>query len=171
MRYFVIAFFILCMDQLSKKMIIFSLDHQEQLRVFSWLDIVHIHNRGAAFSLFANTPWAQSFFLIFGIIVIILLCIWIWRWNEQDPWLQRLALAFILGGACGNIADRIQYGFVIDFISVHYKNWYYPSFNVADSAITLGAFIILFLLLKSKNKLPVPKDSSPSISEEEKKIK
>lgn len=166
-RYFLIALLILGADQLSKKLILFSLAHREQLKVFSWLDIVHIYNRGAAFSLFASNTWANYFFLIFGVCAILFISLWLWKWSHSEPWLHRLALACILGGAGGNIADRLQFGFVIDFISVHYKHWYYPSFNLADAAISLGAVMILLALLRGKTQSTTAFDSSPSTKDDE----
>ena len=151
MRYYLIAFLIFCADQISKKIILFSLSYQEQLHIFSWLDIVHIRNRGVAFSMFADAAWANYFFLTFGIIVIIFLAVWLRQKRQEQSWMERLGLALILGGASGNIADRIQYGAVIDFIAVHYKHWYYPSFNIADSAITIGALIIVLLVIRGNS--------------------
>jgi len=146
-RYFIIALIILFLDQLTKKIILATIPYRGSLEIFFWLDLVHIYNRGAAFSLFASAEWSNIFLLTVGILAILFLSFWLFRSEHKEVWHDRLAIAFILGGASGNIADRLQFGYVVDFISVHYKNWYYPSFNVADSAITLGVTLLLLGLL------------------------
>ena len=152
MRYFLIALVITVMDQLTKKLVLATLSHGDVMRVFSWFDLVHIHNRGAAFSMLAGAEWANGFLLTVGILTMVLLCLWLGLGGAKESWQNKLALALILGGAGGNVADRLQFGYVVDFISVHYKNLYYPSFNVADSAVSLGVLFILLGLLSAKEK-------------------
>ena len=161
-RYFIIALVILVLDQLTKKIILVTIPYREAVEIFFWLDLVHIYNRGAAFSLFASAEWSNIFLLTVGILAIVFLSFWLFRSGHREIWLDRLAIAFILGGAGGNTADRLQFGYVVDFISVHYKDWYYPSFNIADSAITLGvALILLAFLYKKRQDQKQPIDNEP----------
>lgn len=152
-RYFFIALLILVLDQFTKKIILVAIPYREAVELFFWLDLVHVYNRGAAFSLFASAEWSNIFLLTIGMIAILFFSFWLLRWGAKERWSDRLAISFILGGAAGNIADRLQFGYVVDFISVHYNDWYYPSFNIADSAISLGVvFILLGLVWKQKKK-------------------
>ena len=152
-RYFLIALAITIIDQITKKIILSTIAYREVIEVFAWFDLVHIHNKGAAFSLFASAEWANVFLFIIGVFAIVLFSLWLGLWSRQEPWQNRLALAFILGGASGNIIDRLQFGYVVDFISIHYKDLYYPSFNVADSAISLGVVFMIFGFLRKKENI------------------
>jgi signal peptidase II len=111
--------------------------------VTSFFNVVRVHNTGAAFSFLADHGgWQRWLFVGLGAVAAVFI---VWMLRKHGG--QRLfswALALILGGALGNVIDRLLHGYVVDFIQVHYGGWYFPSFNVADSAITLGAaFLIL----------------------------
>ncbi len=143
-RWLVLSGLVLLADQLSKLYIVKTLIYRQRIEIFSLLDITRLHNTGAAFSLFANMGgWQKWFFVGLGLGVSLLILVWLVR--LQVPQHRRLAagLALILGGAIGNVIDRLIHGHVIDFIHVHYGDWYYPAFNVADSAITVGAVILV----------------------------
>ena len=112
--------------------------------VTSWLNMTLAHNYGAAFSFLSNAGgWQRWFFIVLASIVSLVLLVWLLR-LPRDEWLTGLSLGLVIGGAIGNLVDRIQLGYVVDFIDVHFKGWHYPAFNVADSAITMG---VIFLLI------------------------
>tara|TARA_R110000868_G_scaffold94448_1_gene260532 strand:- start:874 stop:1395 length:522 start_codon:yes stop_codon:yes gene_type:complete len=106
------------------------------------LDFTLLYNKGAAFSLLADQPgWQRWFFTLISVAVSVMLMVWMSRLPRHQRWLG-IALALILGGALGNLFDRVLFGHVIDFISVHWQNAYFPAFNIADSAITIGAIMM-----------------------------
>jgi signal peptidase II len=111
-----------------------------------------LHNEGAAFSFLSDAGGWQRWVLVFvSTAVSAVLIVWIARLKSDEKWLA-LTLSLILGGAVGNLIDRVQLGYVVDFIVVHYENSYFPAFNVADSAITVGgAFMILDILFFSRH--------------------
>ena len=112
------------------------------------LNFTRLHNTGAAFSLLAGADgWQRWFFIGLAFVVSTILIIWIFRLPRGDKLLS-MALALILGGAIGNVIDRILYGHVIDFIQVHWQDAYFPAFNVADSAITIGAGLLILDALR-----------------------
>lgn len=111
--------------------------------IFSWLNITLAHNYGAAFSFLSDAGgWQRWMFSILAAVVSLVLLVWLIRLPRSE-WLTAVSLALIIGGAIGNLIDRIQLGYVVDFIDVYYKDWHYPAFNVADSAITVGVIILL----------------------------
>lgn len=111
--------------------------------VFSWLNLTLAHNTGAAFSFLAGAGGWQRWFLsgVAAVICIVLL-VWLWRLPHRARLLPT-ALCLILGGAIGNLIDRIRFGHVVDFIDVHYAGWHWPAFNLADSVIVIGVILLL----------------------------
>ena len=111
--------------------------------IFSWLNMTLAHNYGAAFSFLSDAGgWQRWFFTTLASLVSLVLVIWVLRLPRRE-WLTALALALVIGGALGNLADRVQLGYVVDFIDVHYGGWHFPAFNVADSAISCGVVLLL----------------------------
>src|SRR5690606_13493175 len=111
-----------------------------------------LHNPGAAFSFLSNASgWQRWFFTGIAAVVSVMLIVWIARIAATKK-LETFALAMILGGAVGNLYDRVQHGYVVDFIVVHYKDNYFPAFNLADSSITLGAILIILDLFLTREK-------------------
>lgn len=111
--------------------------------VFSWLNWRLAHNYGAAFSFLSDAGgWQRWFFTALAIGVTGILLVWLFRLKAGE-WRTGLALGLIIGGAVGNVLDRMSLGYVIDFIDVHYRGWHWPAFNVADSAITCGVALLL----------------------------
>ena len=138
------------LDQASKLFFENSLSLYQQIVVipdyFSWS---LAYNKGAAFSFLASeSGWQRWFFAAIAVVVSAVLVVWLKRLKAHETWLA-LALALVLGGAIGNLFDRVVYGHVIDFILVHWQNrWYFPAFNLADSAITLGAILLALDMFK-----------------------
>ena len=136
-----LAALVFALDQWSKIVATEYLLYAEPVAVQPWLNWLLVHNRGAAFSFLANAGgWQRWFFLLLGFGVGTYLVISLWRLGRSQ-WLLALGYASILGGACGNVLDRARLGYVVDFIQVHYGDNYWPAFNLADSAITLGVLL------------------------------
>ena len=152
LKYIVIAFLIVILDLISKQWIFNHLDFGSALVITPFFNIVHFQNTGAAFSFLSEASGWQRYFFIFISLIAIVIIIRLMRERLKQP-LLCLALAFILGGAIGNLCDRSYYGFVIDFIYVHYKSYYWPAFNVADSFISAGVALILYDAFKNKKPL------------------
>ena len=148
----VLSLLVLVIDQVSKAHFENSLEMFQQIVVipdyFSW---TLAYNTGAAFSFLADGGgWQRWLFAVIALVVSAVLVVWLKRLGRDDTWLA-IALALVLGGALGNLYDRIALGHVIDFILVHWQNrHYFPAFNFADSAITVGAIMLALDMFKSK---------------------
>ena len=140
------------LDQASKYYFESSLNLYQQIVIipdyFSW---TLAYNTGAAFSFLAGqSGWQRWLFALIAVGVSVVLVVWIKRLKPNETWLA-IALALVLGGALGNLVDRVLFGHVIDFILVHWQNrWYFPAFNLADSAITVGAIMLVIDMFTSK---------------------
>jgi signal peptidase II len=134
---------VLVVDQCTKLLADARLSLHETIVLYPMLAIRKAYNSGAAFSFLGDASgWQRWFFIALAIGVIVLLVTWLRRLPADQKW-TALALALILGGAAGNLVDRVVYGHVIDFIDVFYGSWHWPTFNIADSAITAGAVLLL----------------------------
>ena len=143
---------IIALDQWTKRLITTQLAEFEEITLLPVLDLMRLHNTGAAFSFLSTASgWQRGFFVVLALCVSAALLVWVWRLPRQGKHRLAAALALVMGGALGNAIDRIYLGHVVDFIRVHYGAWYFPAFNVADSAITIGAgLLILDTLLEPK---------------------
>lgn len=142
-KWLVLSAVIVILDQITKWAIWQKFALHETLYVTPFFNLVHVHNRGAAFSMFAQASgWQRGFFITVAVVASVWV-VWLMRRHLQQS-LFCLALAMILGGAIGNLIDRVWLGAVIDFVQVHYAGWYFPAFNVADSAITVGAGLMIW---------------------------
>ncbi|SDT89613.1 signal peptidase II Aspartic peptidase. MEROPS family A08 [Pseudomonas pohangensis] len=143
---------VIVLDQVSKLYFENALGLYQQIVVipdyFSW---TLAYNTGAAFSFLADAAgWQRWFFAVVALAVSIMLVIWMKGLKQHENWLA-IALALVLGGALGNLFDRMVYGHVIDFILVHWQQrWYFPAFNLADSAITAGAVMLALDMFRGK---------------------
>jgi len=145
---------VIALDLFTKQRVSEALDLYRPVEVYSWLNITLAHNYGAAFSFLSDAGgWQRWFFVGLASVVSLLLLVWLLRLPRRE-WVTGLGLALVLGGAVGNLVDRIKLGYVVDFIDVHYGGWHYPAFNVADSAITCGVVLLLLdaLLLSRSGK-------------------
>ncbi|HZV92559.1 MAG TPA: signal peptidase II [Caldimonas sp.] len=137
-----VSLVVILVDQLTKTIIQRTFSANESHSVNAFLDIVRAHNTGAAFSFLAGASgWQRWFFIGLGAVAAVFIVFLLARHGGQR--LFRWALALILGGAIGNVIDRLWHGWVVDFIQVHWRGAYFPSFNVADSAITIGACLLV----------------------------
>ena len=141
-------------DQFSKAYIVGHYLEFEFIRILPVLDITRMHNVGAAFSFLASASgWQRWVFIGLALVVSIGITVWLLRVPRAAHALLAGGLALVLGGALGNVIDRIRLGYVIDFIHFHWDRAYFPAFNVADSAITVGAACLLLdALLEAKQK-------------------
>ena len=134
---------VVALDQVTKFLVTRFLELYERVEVLPVLDFTLLHNTGAAFSILADASgWQRGFFIGLGIVVCLVLIVWLWRLPRGERLLP-ISLALIVGGAVGNVIDRVTHGYVIDFIHAHWGEAYFPAFNVADSAITIGAALLL----------------------------
>jgi signal peptidase II len=134
---------VIALDQATKFLATRFLELYERVEVLPVLDFTLMHNTGAAFSLLAGASgWQRWFFIGLAFTVSAVLMVWIWRTPRGEKLLP-LSLSLILGGALGNVIDRIVHGYVVDFIHAHWGAAYFPAFNIADSAITIGAGLLI----------------------------
>lgn len=131
------------LDQASKQIIVSYMHLYQSIAVTPFFNLTYVQNTGAAFSFLSDAGgWQRWFFAVLAFIVSIVLTIWLARLKDNET-LLAISLALILGGAIGNLIDRVSYGYVIDFLDVYYQSWHWPAFNVADSAISLGVTLML----------------------------
>lgn len=138
-----LAVVVVILDQLTKYIASNSLVMFQPVAVMPMFNWTLMHNTGAAFSFLADAGgWQRWFFAVIAVVVSVVIVLWIKRLEQHEKW-QAIALALILGGALGNVIDRIWLGYVVDFIQVYYQQWYWPAFNIADSAIFIGVVMII----------------------------
>lgn len=141
-----IALAVLLLDQWTKGLVAGSLRLYEQIELLPFFNITLAYNEGAAFSFLAGAGgWQRWFFSIAAVVASVVILVWLLR--GRDGPVVATALSLILGGALGNLWDRIVLGHVVDFLDFHWAGWHFPAFNVADSAITVGAALIIIDML------------------------
>ena len=154
-RWYGLAGLIVVLDQLSKWVVLENIRFGETIYVAPFWNWVLTYNPGAAFSFLADQPgWQRWFFTVLALAVSGWIALELKK-NTHDRRLS-LALAMVMGGALGNVIDRIRFGAVVDFIQWHAAGLYWPAFNVADSAITVGAVLLAFSTLTATNKKETP---------------
>ena len=137
-----LALILLMADQFTKVLILGYYRLGDATYVTSFFNVVRVHNTGAAFSFLANeSGWQRWFFTGIGVAAAVFI-VWMLK-SHAGQKLFSFAMACILGGAIGNVIDRTLYGYVVDFLDFHYGNWHFPAFNIADSAITIGAVCLI----------------------------
>lgn len=135
---------VIVLDQATKYLVMRAFAEFEAMEILPILDLIRLHNEGVAFSFFDGGPgWQRWVFIALNVAVSAGILIWLRRLPAMGQHLLAAALALVLGGALGNAIDRALWGHVVDFISVHYGDWSFPAFNVADSAITIGAVLVI----------------------------
>jgi signal peptidase II len=131
------------LDQVSKVIIHHSMQLYESIPIMPYFNLTYVHNTGAAFSFLSEAGgWQRWFFAALALIISAVLSVWLARLQKHET-LLACALSLVLGGAIGNLIDRLAYGYVIDFLDVYYNGWHWPAFNIADSAITVGVALML----------------------------
>jgi len=131
------------LDQASKLAIAGSMQLYQSIEIVPYFNLTYVHNTGAAFSFLSEAGgWQRWFFAGLALVISVVIAVWLARLKQHET-LLAVALSLILGGAIGNLIDRLAYGYVIDFLDVYYQTWHWPAFNIADSAITLGVVLML----------------------------
>lgn len=143
LRYLSISLLVIIADQLTKWLANTQLEYHKAVTVLPYFEWFLSYNPGAAFSFLSDAGgWQRWFFTVLAVVISIVLFVWIKKLNDNEK-LTAIALSLILGGAIGNLIDRVLYGYVIDFIQVWLGSYPWPAFNIADSAISVGAVILL----------------------------
>jgi signal peptidase II len=138
-----LSLLVVVLDQWSKHWIVANFREYEVLTVWPVFNLTLVYNTGAAFSFLSDAGgWQRWFFVTVGVLVSLVMVIWLARLQPRERW-TGLGLALVVGGAVGNLIDRVVLGKVVDFLQWHWQDWYWPSFNLADSAITLGVALLL----------------------------
>ena len=156
LRWLWLAAAVIVADQLSKALVVREFLLYEVLDVLPVLEVTRLHNTGAAFSLLAQASgWQRWFFIVLALGISTGIVVWLKGLSGRGATWLAIALSLVMGGALGNVIDRVWHGHVIDFIHFHWERWYYPAFNVADMAITVGAIMLVIdALLSSRRARP-----------------
>ncbi|WP_445367412.1 signal peptidase II [Methylomonas sp. BW4-1] len=133
----------LVLDQASKLAVDGSMQLFESIPLLPYFNLTYVHNTGAAFSFLAQAGgWQRWLFAGLAVVMSGIIAVWLHRLQKHET-LMAVALSLVLGGAIGNLIDRVAYGYVIDFLDVYYQDWHWPAFNIADSAICIGVGLML----------------------------
>jgi signal peptidase II len=144
MRWLWLSLIVILLDQATKQIAESLLTYRQSVYIMPFFDFTLLYNEGAAFSFLSNQGgWQRWFFILLALGVVAVMLGWMSRLKREEKW-TAVALALIVGGALGNVIDRILFGHVIDFIHLHYEKYYWPAFNIADSAIFVGVVIMLY---------------------------
>lgn len=156
LKYLTISAIIIALDQVTKSIMVSWLSLYETIAVIPYFNLTMAHNHGAAFSFLSQAGgWQRWFFIVLAIVISLVLFAWLAKLKPHAK-LEAISLSLILGGAIGNVIDRIVYGYVIDFLDVYVGSSHWPAFNIADSAICIGAVLLILDSFKSE---PEPQNS------------
>lgn len=150
--FLVLSLGIAALDIFTKNLALANLHPYTALPVFPMFNITLAFNTGAAFSFLSGTgDWHKWFFMGFTSLMLVIMLAWLCK-SKAEPKLQAWGLALVIGGALGNLIDRLRFGYVVDFIDIYYQNYHWPIFNLADSAICLGALCLAISLSRDTNR-------------------
>lgn len=145
---FFLIIIVILLDQISKWIVIQSLSENSALYVLPILNIVLVYNPGAAFGFLADAGgWQNGFFIVVTLLILVAIFYFLIKAKNENRYIEMIAIILIFAGAIGNLIDRIFKGRVVDFIDFHWHQYHYPAFNVADSAICIGVFLMIFSIL------------------------
>jgi signal peptidase II len=150
-----VALLVIAADQATKWAIVEWVQLYGKVPINSFMNLTHQQNTGAAFSFLAGAGgWQRWFFVVLATVVSGVIVVWLWQSRKQGPVVLMAGLGLVLGGAVGNLIDRARLGYVTDFIQVWFGSWAFPSFNVADAAISVGAALLIIdaLFLSGRTK-------------------
>lgn len=143
-RWLWLSLIVILLDQVTKQIADAMLTYGESVGILPFFNFTLLYNKGAAFSFLSDQDgWQRWFFIVLALVVTGVMLAWLSRLKREEKWVA-VSLSLIIGGAVGNLIDRILMGQVIDFIHLHYQEYYWPAFNIADSAIFMGVAIMLF---------------------------
>jgi len=158
-----LSVFVITVDLFSKFLASTQLDYALSVPVLPFFNLTLLHNTGAAFSFLADASgWQRWFFAALAVAVSVMLILWLIRLKPSEKWIA-CALSLVLGGALGNLYDRIVHGYVVDFLHFYYDSYHFPAFNIADSAITVGAIMIAVDILR-QHQNPEQKSEQEKVS-------
>lgn len=150
LRWYWIVGLVFLLDQLSKQWVLANFHLYESIKILPFFNFTYVRNYGAAFSFLSDAGgWQRWLFTVIAIGFSILLTVWLRR-QSQSLWKLNIAYSLIIGGAIGNLIDRLMHGFVVDFLDFYWKTSHYPAFNIADSAICIGAALIIWDAFSNK---------------------
>lgn len=150
LRFLWISGVIIVLDQWSKYAVVNAMSLYDSIQLTGFFNLTYVHNYGAAFSFLYDAGGWQVYFLSAVALIVSALILWWLRQATHEQFLLPVAFSFILGGAIGNVYDRIAHGYVIDFLDFYYGSYHWPAFNVADSAIFIGAALLIIDMFKNK---------------------
>ncbi|MDX1588976.1 MAG: signal peptidase II [Oleiphilaceae bacterium] len=149
---FIVALLIVVADLSTKWAATQWLSYASPVEVLPFFNLTLLHNTGAAFSFLAEAGgWQRWFFVLLAVVITGVLSVWITRLHSGERWLGT-ALCFVLGGAIGNLYDRVVHGYVVDFLHFHWAGYHFPAFNIADSFITVGAIMLAIDLFRGSGQ-------------------
>lgn len=149
-RWLLLSVVVVVIDQAAKDWVKSILYEDEYIPISSYLNLVLAYNEGAAFSFLSDAGgWQRWLFVVLALVISAVLYNWLTKLEKKDL-TTAISLCLILGGAWGNLIDRVLYGKVTDFIDLYYGEWHWPAFNVADSAISAGVVLMLYCLFRYK---------------------
>jgi signal peptidase II len=151
-RFLWLSLLVLVSDQYTKALVLENIELYQAIQILPFFNLTHVYNYGAAFSFLHDAGgWQRWFFIIIALAVSALVMWWLKQTNKEQIILP-VAFSLIIGGAMGNAYDRLVHGYVIDFLVLYYQDWYWPAFNVADSAICIGAVLLIVDMFKNKEE-------------------
>jgi signal peptidase II len=151
-RFLWLSALVIVSDQYTKVLVLENIELYQAIQILPFFNLTHVYNYGAAFSFLHDAGgWQRWFFTIIAFVVSALMLWWLRQTNQKQIMLP-VAFSLIIGGAIGNAYDRLVHGYVIDFLVLYYQDWYWPAFNVADSAICIGAILLIIDMFKNKEE-------------------
>ncbi|MDT0583956.1 MULTISPECIES: signal peptidase II [Alteromonadaceae] len=150
LRFIWISLIIFIFDQWSKYAVVDSMSLYQSIEIMPFFNFTYVHNYGAAFSILYDAGGWQRYFLSAIALGVSALILWWLKATTKQQKLLPVAFSFILGGALGNVYDRMVHGYVIDFLDLYYGTYHWPAFNIADSAIFIGAVLLIIDMFKNK---------------------
>lgn len=156
--YFLLILFLLIVDQITKAIVFQKVAFlSSQSIIPGFFNLTHIHNRGAIFGFFSQSD-SQLLHIMLMLATLVALALVVYYFFITPPAekLTKISLSLILTGALGNLIDRVFRGYVIDFLDLYVKKWHWPSFNVADSCVTIGAFLLVFIVFFKRRRICTP---------------
>lgn len=148
-----ISALVIVIDQATKRVVDTTMQLYQSIELIPCFQLTYLRNQGAAFSFLSGAGgWQRWFFIGLAIVASVFICFWLKKLNRSQRW-EAVAWSLVLGGALGNLIDRILYGYVIDFLDVYVGEWHWPAFNVADSAITVGVVMLLLDSFKTPSRM------------------
>lgn len=149
-KWLTLAFLIVVVDQATKALVLALLQYNEPVSVLPFIDFTLLYNTGAAFSFLANNAYAHYVLTLLAMVVSAGIIFILTRNRPKTD--TSCALALILGGALGNLIDRLRFGYVVDYIDIYIRSYHWPAFNIADAAISIGALLLCLASLKSTDR-------------------